>query len=78
MTDNGETKKKRKIRALPPKLKRSFKVALKWGGIPLLCVVGLGAGMIIGYVYLGKRPMNEVYEVSTWRHIYDLVFSQTS
>ncbi|MFH5187593.1 DNA-directed RNA polymerase subunit beta [Paenibacillus sp. TAB 01] len=77
MAENEEEKKTKKAEVRPKRWKRSLFLACKWLGIPFLCVVGLGAGMVIGYVYLGKRPMDEVYEFDTWRHIYDLVFSQT-
>lgn len=77
MEENEDEKKTKKAKVQLKKWKRVLFLTCKWLGIPFLCVVGLGAGMVIGYVYLGKRPMNEVYEFDTWRHIYDLVFSQT-
>ncbi|OXM86384.1 DNA-directed RNA polymerase subunit beta [Paenibacillus rigui] len=77
MTENEEITKKQKKKVSSPKWKRRLFLTWKWLGIPFLCVIGLGAGMVIGYVYLGKRPMEEVYEFDTWRHIYDLVFSET-
>lgn len=73
-----ESKEKSKKRPKSPKKwKRVVFVLTKWLSIPVLCVVALAVGLVLGYVYIGKRPMDEVYEVDTWRHLYDLVFSQT-
>jgi len=43
--------------------------------IPFLCVIALFAGMAIGYVYLGKAPMSDIWKWNTWRHAFDLVFA---
>ena len=43
--------------------------------IPVLCVVALMAGMAIGYVVLGKRELADVFDMNTWKHMYDLVFA---
>ncbi|MFE5324137.1 DNA-directed RNA polymerase subunit beta [Paenibacillus sp. NPDC056579] len=66
---------KKKKAASRPKWKRVVFSISRWLAIPLLCVVALCTGLVLGYVYLGKRPLEEVYELDTWRHIYDLVFS---
>lgn len=42
--------------------------------IPVLCIIALIAGLTVGYVYVGKRSMDEVWMVSTWKHLWDLVF----
>lgn len=43
--------------------------------VPLLCVLGLFAGMIIGYVVIGDQPFSEAWKIETWKHVFDLVFS---
>ncbi|AZN38553.1 DNA-directed RNA polymerase subunit beta [Paenibacillus albus] len=43
--------------------------------VPVLCVVAILGGMYAGYAILGKRPGDEVFEVETWKHMYDLVFA---
>ncbi len=45
--------------------------------IPVLCVVALIVGMAIGYVVLGKRELADVFDIQTWRHMYDLVFAES-
>lgn len=48
---------------------------VQWFLIPLLLVAALASGLVIGYVVLGKKEFSDVLEWSTWKHVYDLVFS---
>lgn len=43
--------------------------------IPLLLVAALGGGLVAGYVILGKKELADVFQWSTWQHVYDLVFA---
>ncbi|QHW35164.1 DNA-directed RNA polymerase subunit beta [Paenibacillus rhizovicinus] len=43
--------------------------------VPILCVLAVIGGMYIGYAVLGKRPGAEIFEVETWKHMYDLIFA---
>lgn len=43
--------------------------------VPIFLVLALGGGMVFGYVVLGKQELSEVFQWSTWRHVFDLVFS---
>lgn len=43
--------------------------------VPLLCIVALFIGLWIGYVKLGGQATSEIFQVSTWKHLYDLVFA---
>lgn len=45
--------------------------------VPVLCVAALFAGLAIGYVVLGKGELADVFQVHTWRHMYDLVFADS-
>jgi hypothetical protein len=52
----------------------------KWGIIqmfliPLLLIAALGGGLVAGYVILGKKELADVFQWSTWKHVYDLVFA---
>jgi hypothetical protein len=72
-----ETEEK-KVKPKPVKKRgRTIWLIAQWVGIPVLTVAALAAGLVIGYVYIGKLPMEDVYELETWRHIYDLVFAET-
>ncbi|MBM7566505.1 DNA-directed RNA polymerase subunit beta [Paenibacillus sacheonensis] len=43
--------------------------------VPVLCVLAVIGGMYIGYAVLGKRPGSEIFELDTWKHMYDLIFA---
>ncbi|PZE19380.1 DNA-directed RNA polymerase subunit beta [Paenibacillus xerothermodurans] len=60
----------------PKKRRRRIWVLLARIGLPVLCVAAVVAGLVTGYVYLGRRPMHEVFQIETWRHIYDLIFAE--
>ncbi|AJY74546.1 DNA-directed RNA polymerase subunit beta [Paenibacillus beijingensis] len=61
------------------KKRRRFTVLwfVKKSIVPLLWILGLFAGMYVGYIYLGKGNPSEVFEVSTWKHMFDLIFSDS-
>lgn len=50
----------------------TFKVLI----IPILCVLALILGAAVGYAVLGGKPVSEVFQVDTWKHMYDLVFAE--
>ncbi|MFC5531049.1 DNA-directed RNA polymerase subunit beta [Cohnella yongneupensis] len=52
----------------------SFKILI----IPVLCITALIIGLAIGYVVLGDKPLSEVFDAQTWKHMYDLVFAEGS
>lgn len=45
--------------------------------VPSLSVIAIVGGMYIGYVIVGKRPASEVFDLATWKHMYDLIFSES-
>ncbi|RKP47280.1 DNA-directed RNA polymerase subunit beta [Cohnella endophytica] len=45
--------------------------------IPVLCIAALIIGLAVGYVVLGNRPTSEVFDSTTWKHMYDLVFAES-
>lgn len=42
--------------------------------VPLTCVLTLIAGLIAGYVVVGKGAVSEALNFDTWRHLFQLVF----
>ncbi|WP_378126593.1 DNA-directed RNA polymerase subunit beta [Cohnella boryungensis] len=44
--------------------------------IPVLCIAALIVGLAIGFSVLGDRPVSEVFDLKTWKHMYDLVFAE--
>lgn len=67
--DKPEDKKESKRRGL------SKWTLIQWILIPLLLVAALGGGLVVGYVFLGKKEFSDVLQWSTWKHVYDLVFA---
>lgn len=45
--------------------------------VPLIMIIMLVGGLYIGYVVIGKQPSGEVFNWSTWKHMYDLVFAES-
>jgi hypothetical protein len=43
--------------------------------IPVLCLIALIFGMAVGYAVLGGKPVSQVFDWNTWKHMYDLVFA---
>ncbi|PZD97810.1 DNA-directed RNA polymerase subunit beta [Paenibacillus sambharensis] len=43
--------------------------------VPLLMLAALIGGLYAGYVLLGKGPAEDVWKWETWKHMYDLIFS---
>ncbi|WP_052339841.1 DNA-directed RNA polymerase subunit beta [Gorillibacterium massiliense] len=44
--------------------------------VPLLCLIALGAGLVVGYTYIGDHPMSDVWHWETWKHVWDLVYAK--
>ncbi|AHV99374.1 DNA-directed RNA polymerase subunit beta [Paenibacillus sabinae] len=59
----------------PIRRKRSKWTIIQWFLIPLLLVLSLGGGLTAGYVVLGHKEWSDVFQWSTWKHVYDLVFA---
>ncbi|MFD0957885.1 DNA-directed RNA polymerase subunit beta [Paenibacillus chungangensis] len=45
--------------------------------VPIIMVIMLALGLYVGYVYMGKMPEGDVFQWSTWKHMYDLVFTDS-
>ncbi|MFC4100385.1 DNA-directed RNA polymerase subunit beta [Paenibacillus xanthanilyticus] len=74
---NGRTKKqqKREARARRHPALRVLLWVLRKSIVPLLLLAALLGGLYIGYTKLGGGSGEDVFEWSTWKHMYDLVFS---
>lgn len=45
--------------------------------VPALCLAALFVGLTIGYSTIGGGDAGDVFKISTWKHLYDLVFEGT-
>lgn len=84
--DGGSDKKKRGKRAKTdvsakkkqrPKGVRVLLWLLRKSIVPLIMIIMLIVGLYVGYVVVGKQPEDEVFQWSTWQHLYDLVFAES-
>ncbi|KPV60511.1 hypothetical protein QJ48_05190 [Paenibacillus sp. A3] len=57
--------------------KKAVLTFLKWTWIPFTSILALLVGLAIGYVYIGKQDLQEVFNLNTWRHVFDLIFADT-
>ncbi|MBJ6361903.1 DNA-directed RNA polymerase subunit beta [Paenibacillus sp. GCM10012307] len=72
--ENKKKPGKKKRRPLPVRI---LLFLLRTSIVPLILIIALIAGLYIGYVMLGKGPEGDVWEWQTWRHMYDLIFSDS-
>ncbi|MMZ60361.1 DNA-directed RNA polymerase subunit beta [compost metagenome] len=52
-----------------------WKMLLRLVLVLLFLFIALVGGMIAGYTVLGKQDMSDVFQWSTWQHVFDLVFA---
>jgi hypothetical protein len=45
--------------------------------VPFLCLCALYAGLVIGYVRIGGQHYSDIFDMATWNHLYDLVYSNS-
>ncbi|MFS1511235.1 DNA-directed RNA polymerase subunit beta [Chengkuizengella sp. SCS-71B] len=65
-------KKKKKTSQKPAKT--TLKI-LRFFLVPVLCIITLYVGVIIGYVILGGESASDVLDVQTWKHLISLIFA---
>lgn len=58
-----------------PKWQKILWLIFKIIRIPVLAVLAIYIGLWVGYTKLGHQPSSEILHISTWRHLYDLVFA---
>ncbi len=65
--------------AVPNKGKRRRKKIIQlvtwYTLVPLILVGTLFIGLGIGYTQIGKEPLEEIFNMQTWRHMMDLIFA---
>ncbi|UJF33257.1 DNA-directed RNA polymerase subunit beta [Paenibacillus hexagrammi] len=74
MSEAQAPTKKKKKKARPTWLKVILAI-IKGLRVPVLALLAIYAGLWIGYSKLGGQPPSEIFHISTWKHLYDLVFA---
>ncbi|WP_019424687.1 DNA-directed RNA polymerase subunit beta [Paenibacillus sp. OSY-SE] len=59
----------------PARRSKRVKWLVRLAIIPMLCILTLVAGMVTGYVVLGKGSLGEALNLNTWTHLFQLVFA---
>jgi len=70
---SGSGKRRKKRSAALSGLLWTLRIVL----VPVLLIAALIGGLYVGYVVLGKAPEGDVWEIETWMHMYDLIFSDS-
>lgn len=73
-----ELKKRSKDGKKKKKGSKEQSLLMRWGRrllVPILCLVALMIGLYIGYAKIGGGDGSDVWNINTWKHIYDLVFA---
>ena len=63
-------------RRLHPAL-RALLWTLRLTIVPLLCIAALLAGLYIGYTKIGGGSAEDVWNLETWLHMFDLIFAES-
>lgn len=59
----------------PAARRAAWIVILRVALILLILVLALVGGAALGYVVFGKQDPSGIWDWSTWRHVFDLVFA---
>ncbi|MNG39146.1 DNA-directed RNA polymerase subunit beta [compost metagenome] len=49
---------------------------LRWTVVPILLLCSIVAGLYVGYSVFGEQSGGEVFQLETWKHMLDLMFSK--
>lgn len=58
-----------------PKWQKILWLIFKILRVPVLSLLAIYIGLWVGYTKFGHQPSSEILHMSTWRHLYDLVFA---
>ncbi|NBI30586.1 DNA-directed RNA polymerase subunit beta [Chengkuizengella marina] len=72
---NATKTAKKKKKASSTKPANSTLKILRFFLVPVLCIIALYVGVLIGYVALGGESASDVLNVQTWKHLIDLIFA---
>lgn len=72
LTNTAKPKKAKR----PPIRRYSLTWFLLKLAYPAIGVLAIFVGLYIGFVILGKGSADEVFDLATWKHLYDLVYGQ--
>ncbi|NDI34784.1 DNA-directed RNA polymerase subunit beta [Chengkuizengella sediminis] len=74
-TNANATKTAKKKKKTSPKPAKTTLKILRFFLVPVLCIIALYVGVLIGYVILGGESASDVLDVQTWKHLISLIFA---
>ncbi|GAA0367463.1 DNA-directed RNA polymerase subunit beta [Bacillus horti] len=66
-------KKRKKKRSLG---QRALGSVAKWFFIIFCFVFSVIFGLVVGYSIIGEGSVGDVFNIGTWKHLYDLIFTR--
>ncbi|UHA75685.1 DNA-directed RNA polymerase subunit beta [Paenibacillus sp. 481] len=57
-------------RRLSPRMRWIFRLVI----VPLICLLTLYSGMVVGYVTVGNGTFSEALKINTWLNLFKLAF----
>lgn len=60
----------------PELQKKPWRIALKILWIPMLLIVALITGLIIGNTVIGGQPISDIFDWDSWEHLYNLIYQK--
>lgn len=70
-----EQKEQKENKVKKGRKKSGWWVVLRVACIFLFLILALFGGAVAGFVVLGKQDISHVWDLNTWKHVYDLVFA---
>jgi DNA-directed RNA polymerase subunit beta len=73
---NAGQQKKKPAKSSKPKWLRVTLRVMRILLVPVLLIIAIFAGLWIGYTKLGNQPSSEIFQIETWKHVFDLIFAE--
>jgi len=77
LQDSEDKRKDEKARPKRNLLLRILFWFMRKSVVPILFLLALAGGLYVGFVVVGKQPLDAALKWETWRHMYDLVFADS-
>lgn len=70
-----EQKEQKGNKAKKGQKKSGWWIVLRFACVFLFLILAFFGGAVAGFVVLGKQDISHVWDLNTWKHVYDLVFA---
>jgi hypothetical protein len=73
-TESNQPRPKKKKRIKRTSGQKALFFTAKWMFITFCLVISVIIGLVVGYSVIGEGKTVDVFDVKTWKHVFDLVF----